>query len=140
MRRGRRIRLSHAWPPVWPRRPATSNGPGTDRAPTRHPEPRWRAGQAGSGGWAGLELPDSSGAGGTLFIQQTRHSKCGRSCRPCSCSHAKCAAPARSSTLTPPPKGSPAILGNRRSIAVHLPITNCGVIGGDCTCNRPVPL
>lgn len=56
-----------------------------------------------------------------MFSQQIGHSTCGRPCRPCSCSHAKYAAPATSTTSRPPPKGSPGTLGIRRSMAVHLP-------------------
>jgi hypothetical protein len=87
-----------------------------------------RAGQACSGGSAGPEPPDASGA--ILFSQQLRHSTCGRWCRPCSCSHATCAAPPTSSRSRPPPKRSPGTLGIRRSTAlgirrstaIHLPI------------------
>ena len=100
----------------------------TSPADARHPDPSWRAGQACSGGSAGLEPPDASGA--ILFSQQLRHSTCGRWCRPCSCSHATCAAPPTSSRSRPPPKRSPGTLGSRRSTAlgirrstaVHLPI------------------
>jgi hypothetical protein len=65
-----------------------------------------------------------------LFSQHSGHSACGRPCRPCSCSHAKYAAPATSSKLRPPPKGRPGALGMRPCIAGHLSIDK-GAIGGD---------
>jgi hypothetical protein len=89
--------------------------------PAVTPTPGWSASQAWSGGSAGPEPLDASGAGAILFSQQIGHSTCGRPCRPCSCSHAKYAAPATSTTSRPPPKGSPGTLGIRRSMAVHLP-------------------
>jgi hypothetical protein len=95
--------------------------------------------QACSGGSVGLEPPDASGAGAILFSQHSGHSTCGRPCRPCSCSHAKYAAPATSSKLRPPPKGGPGALGTRRCIAVHLSIDKAarsGAIAG----SRPVPV
>jgi len=97
--------------------------PSSERAvPGRTTEltPAGGAGQACSGGSAGLEPPGASGA--ILFSQQLRHSTCGRWCRPCSCSHATCAAPPTSSRSRPPPKRSPSTLGIRRSTTVHLPI------------------
>jgi hypothetical protein len=57
-----------------------------------------------------------------LLSQQTGHSTCACPCRPCSCSHAKYAAPATSNKPGPPPKGSLGTLRIRRSIAGHLPI------------------
>jgi len=82
--------------------------------------PSWHAGQACPGGAAGLGPPDAPGAGAILSSQHSGHSTCGRPCRPCPCSHTKYAAPATSSRLRPPPKGSPGALGMRRGIAVHL--------------------
>jgi hypothetical protein len=89
------------------------------------PNPWSRAGQACSGGSAGLAPPDppAAGAGAILFSQQIGHSRSGRPCRPCSCSHATCATPATSTTSRPAPKGNPGTLGIRRSIAAHLPST-----------------
>src|SRR4029077_20233470 len=84
--------------------------------------PSWYASQACSGGSAGFEPPDASEAGVILFSQHSGHSTCGRVCRPCSCSHAKYAAPATSTKLRPPPKGRPGALGTRGGIAVHLSI------------------
>jgi hypothetical protein len=82
----------------------------------------WCAGQACSGGSAGLEPPDALGAGAILFSQHSGHSTCGRPCRPFSCSDAKYATPATSTKLRPPPKGRPGALGTGRGIAVHLSI------------------
>ena len=95
--------------------------------------PSWHAGQVCSGGAAGLEPPDASGAGAILSSQHSGHSTCGRPCRPCPCSHTKYAAPATSSKLRPPPKGSPGALGMRRCIAVHLSLDKAarpGTIAG----------
>ena len=55
-----------------------------------------------------------------MFSQHSGHSRFGCPCRPCSCSHAKYAAPATSSKLRPLPKGRPRLLGMGRCIAVHL--------------------
>jgi hypothetical protein len=94
---------------------------------------RRHASQACSGGSAGLEPPDASGAGAILFSQHSGHSTFASPCRPCSCSHAKYAAPATSSKLRPPPKGRPGALSMRRCIAVHLSIDKAarpGAIAG----------
>ena len=107
--------------------------------------PSWHAGQACSGGAAGLGPPDASGAGAILSSQHSGHSTCGRPCRPCPCSHTKYAAPATSSRLRPPPKGSPGALGMRRCIAVHLSLDKAarpGTIAGaapfQCDTIRPI--
>jgi hypothetical protein len=107
--------------------------------------PSWHAGQACSGGPAGSEPPDASGAGAILSSQHSGHSACGRPCRPCPCSHTKYATPATSSKLRPPPKGSPGALGMRRCIAVHLSLDKAarpGTIAGadpfQCDTIRPV--
>jgi hypothetical protein len=107
--------------------------------------PSWHAGQVCSGGAAGLGPPDASGAGAILSSQHSGHSTCGRPCRPCPCSHTKYAAPATSSKLRPPPKGSPGALGMRRCIAVHLSLDKAarpGTIAGadpfQCGTIRPI--
>src|SRR5580704_8156943 len=114
--------------------------PASIRSPAvRSDIPRRYASQACSGGSAGLEPPDASGAGEILFSQHSGHSTCGRPCRPCSCSHAKYAAPATSTKLRPPPKGRPGALGMGGGIAVHLSIDTAvrsGVIAG----SRPLPV
>jgi len=84
--------------------------------------PRWQAGQACCGGSGWLGPPDARGSGATLFSQHSGHSRCGRPCRPCPCSHTKYAAPAASTRLSLPPKGRPGALGMRGGIAVHLSI------------------
>ena len=60
-------------------------------------------------------------AGSILSSQHSGHSRCGRPCRPCPCSHTKYAAPVTSAKLSPPPKGRPGALGMRGGIAVHHP-------------------
>ena len=106
--------------------------------------PGWHAGQVCSGGAAGLGPPDASGAGAILSSQHSGHSTCGRPCRPCPCSHTKYAAPATSSKLRPPPRGSPGALGMRRRIAVHLSLDRAarpGTIAGagfQCDTIRPI--
>ena len=107
--------------------------------------PRWHAGQACSGGAAGLGPPDAPGAGAISSSQHSGHSTCGRPCRPCPCSHTKYAAPATSSKFRPPPKGSPGALGMRRCIAVHLSLDKAarpGTIAGtgpfQCDTIRPI--
>ena len=107
--------------------------------------PSWHAGQTCSGGAAGPGPPDAPGAGAILSSQHSGHSTCGRPCRPCPCSHTKYAAPATSSKLRPPPKGSPGALGMRRCIAVHLSLGKAarpGAIAGagpfQCGTIRPV--
>jgi hypothetical protein len=81
----------------------------------------WQAGQACSGGSAGLGPLDASGAGATFSSQHTEHSRCGRPCRPCPCSHTKYAAPAASTRLSPPPKGRRGPLGMRGGILFTCP-------------------
>src|SRR5215831_2302871 len=83
---------------------------------------RWQAGQACCGGSGWLGPPDAPGSGATLFSQHSGHSRCGRPCRPCPCSHTKYATPAATTRLSPPPKGRPGALGMRGGIAVHLSI------------------
>ena len=112
------------------RRPGSPEWTAATRHPLRSALTRWRAGQACSGGSAGPELPDAGGAGAILFSQQTGHSTCACPCRPCSCSHVKYAAPATSNKPGPPPKGSPRILGIRRSMEGHLPIGKAVRSGG----------
>jgi ribosome-associated protein len=77
--------------------------------------------QAWPGGSAGPGPPGGSGAGSIFSSQHSGQSKWGRPCRPCPCSHTKYAAPAASTTLSPPPKGRPGALGMRAGIAVHHP-------------------
>jgi ribosome-associated protein len=131
-RRGRQLRVGDVVefdgrPARVARRPGSAAVLVREGADARHAgaagvgTPSWQASQAWPGGSAGLGPPGGSGAGSIFSSQHSGQSMWGRPCRPCPCSHTKYAAPATSTTLSPPPKGRPGALGMREGIAVHHP-------------------